>query len=347
MKVAQIVGPRRIEVVDTEEPQLASDAGGMVKVRVERSCLCGSDMPLFSYDLEALSDQRRGGLKGNAPLFDRVAGATYPLAPGQACHECVGTVSASTSSRFQEGDFVLAVPRGQAGLCEFFVTPEAQCVGLPRRGVSAEEILMAQPLGTVIWACQKLGNLLGQNAVVVGQGPMGLLISHALSNLGARTVVGMDKLDYRLDAARRMRATHTVNVEREDPVASVHEITGGKMADLVVEAAGHQTATIGLCTVLARRLGTVVAFGVPDQTLYGDFPYSEIVSKNLTLVGSIGPDMVPCYSLARDMISQGRMDVSPLITHVLPFTEVQRANELFADREDGAIKVVLDHGQTG
>jgi threonine dehydrogenase-like Zn-dependent dehydrogenase len=53
--------------------------------------------------------------------------------------------------------------------------------------------------------------------------------------------------------------------------------------------------------------------------------------------------MVPNFSLARDMIAQGRINVSPLITHVLPFREVQKAYELFVDRKDGAIKVVLDY----
>ena len=72
------------------------------------------------------------------------------------------------------------------------------------------------------------------DVVVVGQGPIGLLFSHMLSNKGARTVIAMDRLDYRLTAARTMKATHTVNVDREDPVEAVREITGGKMADLVV-----------------------------------------------------------------------------------------------------------------
>ena len=202
---------------------------------------------------------------------------------------------------------------------------------------------MAQPLGTVIWACQKLGSLLNLDTVVVGQGPMGLLISHVLSNLGARTVIGMDRVDARLEAASRMMATHTVHVDGEDPVAAVRDITDGRMADLVFEAVGHQTDTIRLCSKLVRRLGTILAFGVPDDTEYEDLPFGEMFSKNVTLIGSVGPDGVSGYALARDMILQRRVDVSPMITHILPFRDVQHAHELFVDRMQGAIKVVLDY----
>jgi len=321
MKAGQIVALRQVEIVDVEEPTLGDASPGMIKVRVERACLCGSDTPKF------VRDHRDA----------------YPLPVGQSMHECLGTVVESTSARFQEGDLVLALPANHAGLCEYFCTPENQAIHLPREELPLEQILMAQPLGTVIWTCQKLGSLLDLHTAVVGQGPMGLLFSHMLSNLGARTVIGLDKLDYRLAAARAMKATHTVNVDRQDPVAAVQEITGGKMADVVFEVVGHQTATIGLCISLVRQMGTVMTFGVPDVATYPDFPYQRVFKRNLTLIGSVGANVVPNYSLARDMIVQGRIDVSPIITHALPFSEIERAYEMFADRKDGAIKVVLDY----
>jgi threonine dehydrogenase-like Zn-dependent dehydrogenase len=201
---------------------------------------------------------------------------------------------------------------------------------------------MTQPLGTVVWACQKLGNVLDKDVVVVGQGPMGLMFTHMLANLGCRTVIALDKLDYRLEAAKKMKATHVINVNREDAIEAVREITGGKMADLVVEVVGHQTETINFCMKLIRRLGTLLCFGVPDHLNY-PFDYSEFFRLNLTVISSVGPDVVPNFSLARDMIAQGRMDMSPLVTHIMPFHEIQRAYELFVDRLDGAIKVVIDY----
>ena len=70
---------------------------------------------------------------------------------------------------------------------------------------------------------------------------MGLLMTHLLSNLGAKTVVAVDTVDFRLDAAKKMRATHVVNPDREDVVAAVRNITDGRMADLVVEIVGTQS----------------------------------------------------------------------------------------------------------
>ena len=338
MKAAQIVAPRKIELVDMEEPELSKDQPGMLKVRVERACLCGSDSPWFAYDHRASANSiptRWSKPNDSSP--------TYPLAPGMAIHECLGTVVDSTSARFKEGDLILAMPPGQAGLCHYFCFSDAQAISLPRDAAPLEEILMTQPLGTVIWACKKLGNLLDLDTVVVGSGPMGLLIAHTLSNLGAKTVIALDKLDYRLEAARKMKATHTVNVDKQDPVEAVREITGGRLADVVFEAVGHQDYDLTGCLKLARNGGTLLAFGMPDRTVYDGFPIWDFLTRNLTVIGSEGPDPVPNYSLARDMIAQGRINVAPLISHVLPFQEIQKAFELFVDRRDKAIKVVLDY----
>lgn len=321
MRAGQIVAPRRAVIVEVPEPSLADEPPGMIKVRVERACLCGSDIPWFAQDHKQ----------------------HYPLPLFESIHECLGTVVESTSDQFAEGDLVLALPPHHSGLREYFCVPEDQAIHLPRGAMPLEELLMAQPLGTVIWACQRLGNLLDLDTVVVGQGPIGLLFSHMLSNLGARTVTGMDKLDYRLATAHKMRATHTVNVDQQDPVAAVREITGGKMADVVFEVVGHQMETLDLCIKLAKPRGTMVAFGVPDEPFHPRFPYNLFFQQNLALVAAVGAQVVANYSLARDMILQGRIDVSPLVTHILPLSEVQTAYELFVDRKDGAIKVVLDY----
>ena len=127
---------------------------------------------------------------------------------------------------------------------------------------------MSQPLGTVVWACRKLGNIINQDVVIIGQGPMGLLITHMISNLGAKNIITTDLVDFRLEVSKQMRATHTVNSANEDVVDAVKEITDGKMADLVIEVVGHQTETINTCLQLLKRGGTLLAFGVPDDEVY-------------------------------------------------------------------------------
>ena len=320
MKAAQVVAPRQIEMIDIDKPDISSDPEGSVLIKTHMTAICGTDMP--SFVLEHPAD-------------------AYPLSPGMTIHECIGVVAASKSDLFKEGDAVLALPGRPGGLSEYFVAHEGVTVPL----VEFERkdcILMSQPLGTVIWACSKLGNLLNQDVVVMGQGPMGLLFTHLLSNLGAKTVVATDLVDFRLEAAKQMQATHTINAAEVDTVAAVEEITGGRMADLVVEVIGHQTETINQCLDLVKRDGTILAFGVPDDPTY-PFRFGELFRKNIRLIGSVGPDAQNNFPLAMDMIAQGRIDVSPMITHRLPFTEVQRGFELSLHKKDEAIKIVLEY----
>ena len=320
MKAAQIVAPRQIEMIDIDRPDISSDPEGAVLIKNHMNAICGTDMPSF--------------------VMEHPADA-YPLSPGMTIHECIGEVVESKSDRFKEGDAVLALPGRPGGLSEYFVANEAVTVPL----VDFERkdcILMSQPLGTVIWACSKLGNLLNQDVVVMGQGPMGLLFTHLVSNLGAKTVIATDLVDFRLEAAKQMRATHTVNAAEVDPVAAVEQITDGRMADLVFEVVGHQTETINQCMNMVKRDGTILAFGVPDEPTY-PFGFGDLFRKNIRLIGSVGPDAQNNFPLAMDMISQGRIDVSPMITHRLPFTEVQHGFELSLYKKDEAIKIVLEY----
>ncbi len=320
MKAAQIVAPRQIEIIDIDKPDISSDPEGTVLIKTHMNAICGTDMP--SFVLEQSAD-------------------AYPLSPGMTIHECIGEIAESKSDRFKEGDAVLALPGRPGGLAEYFVANEAVTVPL----VEFERkdcILMSQPLGTVIWACSKLGNLLNQDVVVMGQGPMGLLFTHLVSNLGAKTVIATDIVDFRLEAAKQMQATHTINAAELDTVAAVEEITDGRMADLVFEVIGHQTETINQAMDLVKRDGTVLAFGVPDDPTY-PFRFGDLFRKNLRLIGSVGPDAQNNFPLAMDMIAQGRIDVSPMITHCLPYTQVQRGFELSLYKKDEAIKIVLEY----
>ncbi len=320
MRAGQIVAPRQIEIVDIEQPNLANYPDGTVMIKTAHSAICGTDMPSFVLEHPAES---------------------YPLQPGLSIHEAIGVITDSKSDRFKPGDEVLALPRYIGGLSEYFLSDESVTMPLtdfPRKDC----ILMSQPLGTVVWACRKLPNLLNLDVVVVGQGPMGLLFTHTLSNLGAKTVITTDVVDFRLSVSKKMRATHTINAAKQDPAAVVEGITEGRMADLVIEVVGHQTETINDCLQLLKRGGTLLAFGVPDDLVY-DFHFADFFRKNINFIGSVGPDAPNDFPLAMDMIAQGRIDVSPIITHHLPFTEAQLGFEMALNKKDEAIKIVFDY----
>lgn len=320
MIAAQVVAHRRIEMVEVDEPRPERlPAGGLV-IEPLISGVCGSDMPQF--------DRRRPA-------------DHYPLNPGMTIHECVGVVVQSRSPRFHEGDEVLALPRGNGALATRFVSEESLAVPVIP-GQPHDQLVMAQPLGTVIWAMRKLGNLLGADTAVVGQGPNGLLITHMLANLGARRVIVMDRHDYRLAVSKQMLATQVVNSERCDAVEAIMDLTDGRGADLVVEAVGHQTETINQCLGMVRRGGTVLGFGVPDEPLYR-INYSDLFRRNVHLIGSVIPEPQRDFPLAMEMIVQGRIRVAPLLTHRLPISEAHRGFDLVRCRREGVVKLLFEY----
>ncbi len=318
MKAAHIVAPRQLQIVDAPLPRLDQLEGDAVLVRLEAGVLCASDFPRFL-----------GG------AFN----VSFPRPVGDSLHEIIGTVVESNAPRLVPGDRVLAIPPDQRGLSQFFLAAADMVVPLPQHE-PREHLILAQPLGTILWAARKLPNLLDRDVVVIGQGPIGLLFDHVLANMGARRVIGIDRLDYRLEAARRMRATHVLNPDRDDVQQAVLDWTGGRGADLVVEAVGHQHETLHQAVGLCRRGGTVLLFGVPDRETY-PFPVWEFFRKNLRLIGSVHPDVQRDMPLALDMIVSGRIDVSPLITHRFSFQQAQEAFVTAIERVGNPIKVLL------
>ena len=141
--------------------------------------------------------------------------------------------------------------------------------------------------------------------------------------------------------ARGDSATATVNAEQQDVVAAVREITGGTLADLVVEAVGHREHRINDCFNLVRHGDEILFFGVPPEKI-NDVNWRILFDKNASIHTSIGPSFERDFPLAMRWIAEGRIDVTPVITHHLPLDQIQAAFDLFAERRDGALKVFVD-----
>ena len=112
------------------------------------------------------------------------------------------------------------------------------------------------------------------------------------------------------------------------------------MADLVIEAVGHENQALNLCIDLCRRQGRIHYFGVPPQLIDG-IRWRDLLMKNLALTTSVGPDFTRDFPLAMQWIGEGRIDVGPLVTHSFSLNEIQTAFEIFSDRKDGACKVLI------
>jgi len=312
----QFTAPHRIDLVEVPEPQLTPGGSGEIIFQPELTCLCGSDTPYFTWSGE------------------------WPIELGHSLHEMIGTVMATNGTRWKVGDKVLCVPTAQNGLWERYVVTEEQCVAIDPR-CTDEEAVLAQPLGTAIFALKKLPTLLDLDVVIVGQGPMGQLFNSCCKMMGARQVIGIDKLESRLKTSWKTGVTATICNATESPLEKVKELTDGKGADLVIEAVGHSEQQFNLCIELLGYGGRILYFGVAPEIING-LRWRDLIFKNGSVYTSIGPSFRRDFPLAMQWIAEKRIDVKPLVTHTFKLADIQTAFETFRDRRDGAIKVFVE-----
>ncbi len=323
MKAARLVGPKQFDFVDLDMPQ-AGD--GQCLIKLERVSVCGSDIR-----------------HGYGPIEPE---ENYPMAPGRPCHELAGVIVESRTDAYHEGQRVIVIPeRGTGGLMEYLVSRPGRMVLLPDEG-PLDEWVMCQPPGTVLYSCKRMDTLLQKNVLVLGQGSIGLSFTMLTSRMGARNVIAVDPLDYRLQKSLDMGATHTVNPDRDDLTGAVQEITRGAGPDIVVEAAGYPD-TFNIAFQQVRQFGTVILFGIQSDQ-YVPVEHNLLMEKQPTIIPTTGARSLDPISQIQDLVGlrqRGWCEPAELITHRLPFSQVQTAYDMYEQRQDNIIKVVMDINQ--
>jgi 2-desacetyl-2-hydroxyethyl bacteriochlorophyllide A dehydrogenase len=327
-----------IEIVDMAIPEVG-DADILLKVLA--GSLCGSDVHIYEWTAgyewvpmpvvlghEYVGEVVKIGskVKGLA-VGERIT--TLPMMPCGECDYCqMGKVDSCRKL------FVLGLTRNGAFAEYMLVKSGAEVLKIPDT-LASEIASLCEPLSIGLKAIDLSGIKPGQTAAVLGPGPIGLLMVALLKAAGAGyiaiTGTGVDKL--RLDIARQLGADDVIDVEQADPVAQI-EKAAGKL-DFVFEATGiPQTIPQGLA--MLKKGGKMLVAGIHAQKASID-PI-DLVRQSKSLIGVYGYDR-EIWTRALRLMSTGKINLAPIITHRLPFSKGQEGFDLAVSRK--AAKVVF------
>lgn len=334
--VKTVAGPG-LDLVDTDLPELGPDE---VLIRVERMAICGTDLHIYDWDEWA-----------------RTAIPT-PLIIG---HEFMGRV-------VEVGDHVEGVPVGSRVSAEGHITcgrcrncragrrhlcRNSMGVGVQRPGAFAEYLAVPafnvypipdhidddtatvlDPLGNAVHTALTF-DLVGEDVLITGAGPIGLMATAISQRAGARHVVVTDVNEDRLALARVLGATRAVNVAGTDLTATMADLGMQEGFDVGLEMSGAPSALQGMIDTMNHG-GRIALLGlVPAGT---PIAWDEVIFKGLTLQGIYGRKMFDTWYKAAALLEEG-LDLSPLFTHRFPITDYESAFE--AVRSGVAAKVLL------
>ncbi len=339
--------PKRYEVREVAEP--AAGPGEAV-VKVMATTICATDFKIFEGLWAVKRFPHIPGHEWSGEVIAVGAGVTQVKAGDRVGAEI--HVGCGGCRPCLQGLYTLCEHYGETGmghahigftvdggLAQYCTVPARALHRLPD-ALSYDEGAFTDNIGVALHAVERGGLRAGDGVAILGPGAFGLLSVQVARALGAGTVVLVGTREERLRLGLRLGADVLVNTSQAgDPVARVHEVFGGKGADLVVEFAGTEAAA-AQAVQMARRGGRVVLAGAtaPGRTLHVDL--STIVRGHLDVCGSLAnPRGISARGL--ELMGAGRVDVKPLITHHFPLGEFGAAWETFRARAGGAYRVML------
>ena len=313
-------------------------------MKLEYVGICGSD--LHYYESGAIGDyvvnppfvlgHEPGGVVvevgknvTHLKVGDRVA-----LEPGKTCGHC---------EFCKEGkynlcpDVIFFATPPVDGVFQEYVAHEADlCFKLPDN-VSTLEGALIEPLAVGFHAAIQGDAHLGQKAVVMGSGCIGLVSMMALKARGVSEVYVVDIMDKRLDKALELGATAVINGAKEDVIARVQELTGGRGADLVIETAGTEITTRQAIQI-ARKGSNIVLVGYSksgEMTL----PMSLALDKELTFKTVFRYRNI--YPLAIDAVAKGKVNLKGIVTDIFTLDQAQEAMDHSVHNKADIVKAVI------
>ena len=312
-----------------------------VLIKIRKTAICGTDVHIWNWDAWAQK--------------------TIPV-PMTIGHEFVGTIAALGSNvhDFAIGDVVSGEGHIVCGRCRNCLAgrrhlcKDTKGVGVNRPGVFAEYLSI--PVANAWHADPKIpleilsifdpfGNathtaltfeVLGEDVLITGAGPIGIMATAIAKHAGARYVVTTDMNTYRLNLAKKMGATVALDV-REKSLADVqHELGMKEGFDVGLEMSGSGAALKDMLTNMCHG-AKIALLGLPTNEMTID--WNQVIFNMLTIKGIYGREMFETWYLMQSMLQSG-LDISPVITHRFLYTEFEKAFEVMRSGESG--KVILN-----
>ena len=341
MKAAVLEAIGRLAIREVDPPTLGGPDQALIRVRAVG--ICGSEIHAFkgthpfrkppsilghevTGDIVQIGSQVPGFKAGDRVFVD----------PQWTCGECLwcttGRHNLCPTKR------VLGTPAWIGGLGEFILAPAPALYPLPGN-VSYVEGTTVEPLAVGVHMVERARVRAGESVVVLGAGAIGMMVAAVANVRGAAPIVAVDLQPHCLDMAiRHMGATHGLRGNKRDLVQRVQDLTDGSGVDAAFLTVGVP-ALVGQAIQMAACEGRVFFVALFDRPV--QLEPNALIDKHLTLLAS---SMYNAREIetALDLVASRQVRAGAMVTHVLPLEEAQRAFDLAASKEEGAIKVVIE-----
>ncbi|MEC0279666.1 glutathione-dependent formaldehyde dehydrogenase [Bacillus halotolerans] len=376
MKAVTYQGIKDVRVKEVKAPEIKKPDDIIVKLTT--TAICGSDLhlihgmvPNFPEDY-IIGHEPMGIVEETGPDVHKVKKGDRVIIPfNVSCGECFfcknqlesqcdnSNANGEVGAYFGYSDSAGGYPGGQA---EYMRVPYANFTPfkLPDDCEVEDEklVLLSDAMSTAYWSVDNAEVKEGNTVIILGCGPVGLLAQKFAWMKGAKRVIAVDYVDYRLQHAKKTNNVEIVNFEHhENAGLYLKEITQGG-ADVVIDCVGmdgkmspleflatgvkmHGGAMGALVTAAqaVRKCGTIQVTGVYGMR-YNAFPFGDIFQRNVNVRTGQAP-VIHYMPYLYDLIATGKVDPGDIITHVLPLDQAKHGYEVFDTKTDGAIKVLL------
>jgi threonine 3-dehydrogenase len=312
-----------------------------VLIKVKKAAICGTDLHIYNWDKWAARTIPVPMVVGHEYLgvIEAVGRDVTALKVGQRVsgegHIVCGFCRNCRAGRGHLCRNTLGVGVNRPGAFADYVAIPASNAYLIPDSIPDEIAAILDPLGNAVHTALSF-DLVGEDVLITGAGPIGLMAIAICRHVGARNIVITDVNDYRLDLARRMGATRAVRADRQTLRAVMDEIDMHEGFDVGLEMSGNPRALRDMIGSMNNGAKVALLGILADEAA---IDWNQVIFKGLTLKGIYGREMYETWYKMLAMLQSG-LDVTPVITHRLPMAEYEKG---FAALNAGqACKVVLD-----